>query len=265
MLSVRNLDVCFPPGYRGAEVHAVRNVSFDIPEGGRVGLVGESGSGKTVTCLALTRLLPDPPPPAVSGQVLFGAAQRDLLRMRDNELLEARRHGIAYIFQDPVASLNPYMTIGTQFRKLQALRTAHRVHPAELLSQVSLPDPTQILDAYPGELSGGMCQRVCIALALAGNPRLLIADEPTTDLDVVTRNSILTLLRTLSEQRGMALLMVTHDLGTVAHLCDSVAVMNAGEIVEHGQVQRVFPHPTHEYTRTLLSAVPRIGDADNDA
>ncbi|TVQ26079.1 MAG: ABC transporter ATP-binding protein [Spirochaetaceae bacterium] len=265
MLSVRDLEVRFPAARRGQEVRAVRGVSFDIPEAGRFGLVGESGSGKTVTCMALTRLLAGFPAPHIRGQVRFGEKVEDLLCVSDRRLNHIRRHGIAYIFQDPVASLNPYMTVRTQFRELLRLIGARDDDPRRLLELVRLPDPSQVLDSYPAELSGGMCQRVSIALALAGRPRLLIADEPTTDLDVLTRNAILDLLRDMSEQANMALLLVTHDLGIVGHLCDRVAVMEQGVIIEQGDTEHIFSSPRQTYTQNLLSAVPRLGggsDAD---
>ncbi|MBQ6925881.1 MAG: ABC transporter ATP-binding protein [Kiritimatiellae bacterium] len=242
LLEVENLRVRFG----GNEV--VRGVSFAVRRGECVALVGESGCGKSMTSLALTRL---PPTDAaeVSGRVLFRGAP-----------VAGPVRGIAYVFQDPMASLNPVMKVGAQMR--EAFRAAGRTEEgaADLLAGVGLPDPRAILSAYPCELSGGMCQRVMIAMALAGEPELLVADEPTTALDVTTQAEVMDLIGRIVRERSMALLLATHNLGLVSGRCDTVNVLYAGQIVETGPVAETLSHPRHPYTRGLLHAVPRIAD-----
>ena len=258
LLEVRNLSVDFGAGDKA--VHAVRDVSFDIHRGETLAVVGESGSGKSVTALSVLQLLPYPMARHPSGSIRFqgkeliGAAPRDLLAVRGNR--------ISMIFQEPMTSLNPLHTIERQVNEVLILhkglgRAAARRRTLELLDQVGIPDAASRLDAYPHQLSGGQRQRVMIAMALANEPDLLIADEPTTALDVTIQAQILKLLKTLQARYGMALLFITHDLGIVRKMADRVCVMTQGRAVEQGPVADVFDRPQHEYTRHLLSAEPK--------
>jgi oligopeptide/dipeptide ABC transporter ATP-binding protein len=227
-----------------------------------LGLVGESGCGKTVTSLSILRLVPSPPGRVTAGAIRF--AGRDLLGLAFRELRHVRGGEIAMVFQDPMASLNPAFTVGNQLIEAQRLhravsRVAARARAEELLARVGIPDPGRRLDEHPHQFSGGMRQRVMIAMALANEPRLLIADEPTTALDVTTQAEVLDLLRSLQRELGMAVLFVTHDLGVVADFCDRLAVMYAGQIVETGRVDDVFAAPRHPYTEGLLASVPEPG------
>jgi oligopeptide/dipeptide ABC transporter ATP-binding protein len=237
----------------------VRDVSFDIREGETVALVGESGCGKSVTALALCRLLPEPSAFYPAG--IIGFRGREVLQMSRSELRPLRGGQIAYVFQDPGTALNPVFRIGFQ---LQEAICAHRhkvdakAEAIRLLSLVGLPDAESCLRAYPHELSGGMQQRVVIAMALACRPKLLVADEPTTALDVTIQAQILDLLKSLQTEFGMAILMITHNLGLVADVAQRVNVMYAGSIVESGPVEVVLKTPAHPYTRGLLDAVPRL-------
>jgi peptide/nickel transport system ATP-binding protein len=242
-------------------VHAVDGVSLAVEEGRTLGIVGESGSGKSVTGLTvmgLTRARNA----SMSGHARFGGA--DLLAMSDHELCAVRGNDIAMIFQDPLSSLHPYYTVGTQL--IEAYRTHHRGasrgegrdRAAEMLGLVGIPDPKARLDGYPHEFSGGMRQRAMIAMALINEPRLLIADEPTTALDVTVQAQILELIKRLQSQLGMAVIMITHDLGVVAELADDVAVMYAGRIVETGPAATIFVAPEHPYTWGLLGSIPRM-------
>ncbi len=242
LLEVDNLRVRFG----GCEV--VRGVSFAVKRGECVALVGESGCGKSMTSLALTRL---PPTDAaeVSGSVRFRGSP-----------ISGPTRGIAYVFQDPMASLNPVMKVGAQMREAFEIAGRPADGAADLLAGVGLPDPRAILAAYPCELSGGMCQRVMIAMALAGEPELLVADEPTTALDVTTQAEVMDLIGRIVRERSMALLLATHNLGLVAGRCDTVNVLYAGQIVETGPVAETLAHPHHPYTRGLIHAVPRIAD-----
>ena len=259
LLSVRNLRVVFPT--RAGIVHAVRDVSFDIAQGETLGIVGESGSGKSVTAQAVMSLLPLP------GRIVGGDVHwrgRSLLDA-DGAALAARIRGrdIACVFQDPMNSLNPLMTVGAQLietlRHHEALsRRAARARAAELLAEVALSAPMRRLDQYPHELSGGILQRVMLAMAIACGPSLLIADEPTTALDVTIQAEILDLLARLQKSHGLAVMLITHDLGVVAGLCHRVAVMYAGRIVETGEVDALFDRPAHPYTQGLLRATPAI-------
>ena len=258
ILSVRDLSVAF--GRRSREVLAVDRVSFDIGKGETVALVGESGSGKSVTALSVMKLLPYPAAHHPSGSIKFEG--RELLSMPEQQIREVRGNDIAIIFQEPMTSLNPLHTIEKQIREILLLHhglegEASRTRIIELLSQVGIPDPAGRLGSYPHQLSGGQRQRVMIAMALANKPDLLIADEPTTALDVTVQAQILKLLKDTQTQLGMSMLFITHDLGIVRKLADRVCVMQRGKIVEQGPVERVFTAPEHPYTRALLAAEPK--------
>ncbi len=255
---MRDLSVSFDAP--GGEVQAVRHVSFDIDRGETVALVGESGSGKSVTALSIVQLLPYPPARHPSGSIHFRSDE--LLRARERLLRAIRGNRIAMIFQEPMTSLNPLHTIEKQINEVLLVhkrlgRRAARARTLELLRLVGLPEAASRLGAYPHQLSGGQRQRVMIAMALANEPDLLIADEPTTALDVTIQAQILRLLRDLRDRFGMALLLITHDLGIVRKMADRVCVMTQGEIVEGGRTEEIFARPQHAYTRRLLEAEPR--------
>jgi oligopeptide/dipeptide ABC transporter ATP-binding protein len=240
----------------------VRGLEFTIDQGETLALVGESGCGKSVTALSLLRLVP-PPGRIVEGQILFDG--EDLRRLPLTEMRRIRGNRISMIFQEPMTALNPVLRIGEQIAEVLRLHKAFGRRKAldaaaELLVQVGIPDPEQRLGEYPHQLSGGMRQRVVIAMALACDPRLLIADEPTTALDVTIQAQILELLARLKEQRRMATLLITHDLGVVAETCDKVAIMNAGLIMEYADVQSIFTRAEHPYTLGLLACIPRLGE-----
>jgi peptide/nickel transport system permease protein len=262
LLSVRNLSVSFntPAG----PLTVVTDVSFDVAPGEVLGLVGESGCGKSVTSSAIMRLIPSPPGKITGGQVFFDG--EDLLGKSLEEMRSIRGKEMAMVFQDPMSSLNPAFTIGNQITEV--IRRHHggskaqaQERAAELLNLVGIPDARARLSEYPHRLSGGMRQRVLIAMALSNNPRMVIADEPTTALDVTVQAQILDLLRKLQSELGMAMIFVTHDLGVVADICDRVAVMYAGQIVEQGKVHELFANPKHPYTRALLGAIPQLAAA----
>jgi len=259
LLDIRNLSVAFAHGSR--EFVAVDRVSFDIRRGETVALVGESGSGKSVTALSVMKLLPYPAARHPSGAILFKG--RDLLRLDESEIREVRGANITIIFQEPMTSLNPLHTIERQITEVLLLHGrgpingGTRARVIELLTQVGIPDPATRLASYPHQLSGGQRQRVMIAMALANEPDLLIADEPTTALDVTVQAQILKLLKDLQARMGMAMLFITHDLGIVRKIADRVCVMKEGQIVERGEVERVFTAPKHPYTRQLLNAEPK--------
>jgi microcin C transport system ATP-binding protein len=258
ILTVRDLSIAFGRGNR--EVLAVDRISFDVGKGETVALVGESGSGKSVTALSVMKLLPYPAAHHPSGSIKFEG--RELLSMPEQEIREVRGNDIAIIFQEPMTSLNPLHTIEKQIREILLLHhglegEASRTRIIELLSQVGIPDPAGRLGSYPHQLSGGQRQRVMIAMALANKPDLLIADEPTTALDVTVQAQILKLLKDTQTQLGMSMLFITHDLGIVRKLADRVCVMQRGKIVEQGPVERVFTAPEHPYTRALLAAEPK--------
>ncbi|MBB4439043.1 MULTISPECIES: ABC transporter ATP-binding protein [Rhizobium] len=258
LLSVRDLSVAFHQG--GETSLAVDHISFDIAKGEVVALVGESGSGKSVSANSILRLLPYPSASHPSGEVLFKG--KDLLKASERDLREVRGNDITMIFQEPMTSLNPLHTIEKQIAEILALHQGLTGQPArqrvlELLNQVGIREPEKRLKAYPHELSGGQRQRVMIAMALANRPELLIADEPTTALDVTVQAQILELLRQLKAVHGMSMLFITHDLGIVRKFADRVCVMTKGRIVETGTVEEVFADPKHEYTRHLLASEPR--------
>ena len=259
LLEVRDLTVQFVR--RGEQSFtAVDNVSFDVEPGQTVGLVGESGCGKSVTSLAIMRLLAKRGN-KVSGSVRFEGT--DLLRLSDREMRDRRGRDLGMVFQDPLSSLNPVIPIGLQItevleRHRGMSRKAASVEAVDLLDKVGIPDPSRRLSEYPHQLSGGMRQRALIAIALACRPRLLIADEPTTALDVTIQAQILALLRELVQDTGTALIMITHDLGVVAGLCDEVNVLYGGKIVERAQRHQLFAEPRHPYTHGLLASIPRL-------
>ncbi len=260
LLSVRNLRTWFRVA-RGW-VHAVDDISFDIPPSTIVGLVGESGSGKSVTGLSLLRLVATPPGKYVGGSILWKG--EDLLRLSPEAMRAHRGSDIAMIFQEPMTSLNPVFRIGEQIAEVLEVHTTmnraqRRERVIELLREVGIPEPEERYEQYPNQLSGGMRQRVMIAMALACNPKLLVADEPTTALDVTIQAQILELIGRLKDKYQMSVLLVTHDLGVVAELCSEVLVMYAGRIVERGPTADVIANPLHPYTRGLLSSLPRVG------
>jgi len=259
VIEVENLGVRFES--ESGVVDAVRGVSLRIGKGETLALVGESGSGKSVTALALTRLLPEPPAKFVSGRILVGG--EDVLKMSRAQLRAVRGGRIAYVFQEPSTSLNPVFNIRSQIGE------AIRLHRPEVkdvdaeiirwLDRVGIPDPAQRLRSYPHELSGGMQQRAMIAMALSCNPDLLVADEPTTALDVTTQAQILEQIQRLRREIGMAVLLITHNFGIVKGVADRVAVMFRGRIVEQGETARVLAEPQHPYTRALIACIPRLG------
>ncbi|HWG50926.1 MAG TPA: ABC transporter ATP-binding protein [Candidatus Acidoferrales bacterium] len=240
-------------------VAAVRDVSFSIAKSGTLGLVGESGSGKSATSLAIMRLLP--PQASVTGRISFGG--QDLLALSDDSMRQIRGAGISMIFQEPMTALNPVMRVGDQVA--EAVMAHQRIsrreawnHAVDALHEVAIPDPERRSRDYPHQLSGGQRQRVMIAMALVNHPRLLIADEPTTALDVTIQAQILNLLRELRERHNLAVLFISHDLGVISQVADQVAVMYKGEIVEMGAVAQIFSDASHPYTRRLVSAIPTL-------
>jgi len=247
---------------RWATIKAVDGVSFALEEGETLGLVGESGSGKSMTCLSIVRLVPRPAARIVGGAVRLDGD--DLLAKTDAEMQQVRGRKVAMILQDPMSSLNPVFSIGMQMREPLAMYHDLRggavaARAAELLAAVRIPSPAARLRAFPHQLSGGMRQRVVGAMAIAGPPRLLIADEPTTSLDLTIQAQYLGLLKELQQRHRFAMIFVTHNLGIVARTCDRVAVMYAGRIVEMGPVRRIFTEPAHPYTRALIASIPRFG------
>ncbi|MEJ1117992.1 ABC transporter ATP-binding protein [Phyllobacterium sp. CCNWLW109] len=258
LLSVRDLSVAFTQN--GRETLAVDHISFDIAEGETVALVGESGSGKSVSALSVLKLLPYPPASHPSGQILFNG--EDLLDKDETDLRRVRGNDITMIFQEPMTSLNPLHTIEKQIVEVLKLHQGMRDQAArkrtlELLEEVGIREPEKRLDAYPHQLSGGQRQRVMIAMALANKPKLLIADEPTTALDVTVQAQILKLLAELKSAQGMSMLFITHDLGIVRKIADRVCVMTGGKIVETGPTKEIFDNPQHAYTKHLLAAEPK--------
>ncbi|MBN4046699.1 ABC transporter ATP-binding protein [bacterium AH-315-P07] len=263
VLSVKNLKTYFYTE-RGVAL-AVDDVSFEIPEGKTLALVGESGCGKSMTALSILGLIPDPPGKIVSGSVLFEG--RDLVSLPPKEMRGIRGNDISMIFQEPMTSLNPVFRIGDQIGSILRLHEGLDKASANkaaigLLEQVGIPAPESRVNDYPHQMSGGMRQRVMIAMALACNPKVLIADEPTTALDVTIQAQILDLLRDLQKQRGMAILLITHDLGVVAEMADEVAIMYAGKIIERGPITSVFAVKSHPYTQGLFNSLPNINARD---
>jgi oligopeptide transport system ATP-binding protein len=259
LLEVEGLHVEFRS--RGKTVRAVNGVSLSVAEGETLGLVGESGCGKSVTALALMRLIPSPSGRIVAGRALF--ERRDLLSLSDEEMRQVRGNSIAMVFQDPMTSLNPVLRVGHQIAEAirahrPVSRSAARARAVELLEQVGIPSGDRRLDDFPHQFSGGMRQRVMIAMALSCEPRLLIADEPTTALDVTIQAQILDLLKRLQSELGMAMILITHDLGVVAGVADRVNMLYAGQIVETAAVDDVFESPRHPYTLGLLRSIPRV-------
>ena len=258
LLEVNDLRTQFRT--RAGLVRAVDGVTFSLDGGELLGLVGESGCGKSITALSIMRLI-SPPGEIVTGEILFDG--RDLLRLTDQQMRQIRGDDIAMIFQDPMTSLNPVFTVGEQIAEALRLhrklsRKAARAAAIEAMREVSIPDPARRVDDYPHQLSGGMRQRVMIAMALACDPKLLIADEPTTALDVTIQAQILELLNELRKSRELAVLLITHDLGVVAEVADRVAVMYTGRIVEESPVEELFARPKHPYTEGLLRSVPKL-------
>ena len=258
-LLVKNLKVSFATSKK--ELIAVRGISYQLNQGEILALVGESGCGKTVSALSILRLIQEPPGKIVSGEILF--AGKDLLKLKKKELQDRRGKDIAMIFQDPMTSLNPVLTIGEQIietllRHTSLSRKKAREKSFRLLEQVEIPSPKQKLDQYPHQLSGGMRQRAMIAMALSCSPRILIADEPTTALDVLIQAQILSLLKKIKNDTQMSILLITHDLGVVAEVAERVMVMYAGEIVESGSVYDLFRSPLHPYTIGLMESIPTL-------
>jgi len=259
VLDVRDLKTVFKT--RGGEVHAVNDISFDLRPGEMLGVVGESGSGKSVTMMSLLGLLPSPPAEVRSGTVTFDG--RDLLTLGPNELRGIRGGRIGFVFQDPMTSLNPVFTVGYQLREplvkhMGMTKAEARERAQDLLELVGIPDAARRLGDYPHQFSGGMRQRVMIAIALACEPKVLIADEPTTALDVTIQAQILELMAELRERLGMAVIWITHDLGVIAGIADRVIVMYGGQIVEQAPKRELFHNPQHPYTRALLKTVPSV-------
>ena len=262
LLSVKNLSTEFP--VKKGIVKAVEDVSFDVDAGEILAIVGESGSGKSVTSLSVMGLLAEP------GHVAGGSMEfegKDLVTLPEREYRELRGNDMAMIFQEPMTSLNPVYRVGKQI--VEAIRTHEDVSKKEareraidMLRKVGIPSPEKRIDDYPHQMSGGMRQRVMIAMALACNPKLLIADEPTTALDVTIQAQILDLLRRLRDDTGMAVLLITHDLGVVSETADRVVVMYCGQVVEEAEVRALFDHPMHPYTLGLLKSIPRLEDDD---
>ena len=259
LLEIKDLHTEFRTG--AGIVRAVDGVSYSVDTGETVAVVGESGSGKSVTALSVLRLIPNPPGEITAGAVIF--AGRDLLTLSEPEMREIRGGAIGMVFQEPMTSLNPVLTIGRQITEtLEQHRGLNRAEAAkraeDLLNQVGIAEPARRLKQYPHQLSGGMRQRVMIAIALACDPKLIIADEPTTALDVTIQAQILELMKALTRDRGIALIIITHNLGVVARYADRVNVMYAGRIVESGPAAEIYHDPRHPYTVALLRSVPRL-------
>lgn len=261
LLEVKHLRTEFFSSKKSS-VTAVDDVSFDIKKGEIVGLVGESGCGKSVTSLSIMQLLKDTPGKVTNGEIIFQG--RNLLDASKKEMLDIRGDKMSMIFQEPMSSLNPSMRIDKQMIEGIRLHTPltkaeARKKAADILSQVGIPDPQRVLKNYPHQLSGGMSQRVMIAMAMSCEPDLLIADEPTTALDVTIQAQILELMKKIQQDKGMSILLITHDLGVVAEMCSRVIIMYAGKIVEEAPVEILFANPTHPYTQGLIASVPKLG------
>jgi oligopeptide transport system ATP-binding protein len=265
LLQVRDLRTQF--NTEEGIVHAVDGVSYDVEEGETLGLVGESGCGKSVSALSILRLIPNPPGKIVGGEIFFEG--QDILKMSEEEVRHIRGNRIAMVFQEPMTSLNPVLTIGRQLTEALELHlkmdnSAARKRAAELLEMVGIPAAANRLDDYPHQFSGGMRQRVMIAMALSCNPKLLLADEPTTALDVTIQAQILEIMARLSRELGTAVVVITHNLGVVARYADRVNVMYAGKIVEMATADELYANPRHPYTIGLLKSVPRLDQNKKD-
>lgn len=264
ILEVKDLVVEFRTD-RGL-VTAVNGVNFDVYKGKTIGIVGESGSGKSVTALSIMRLIPNPPGRIAGGEINFKG--QSLLDIPMEKMRAIRGNKIAMIFQEPMTSLNPVFTVGNQIEEVLDLHQKHlskqekKAKSIEMLKLVGIPSPEKRVNEYPHQLSGGMRQRVMIAMALACEPDILIADEPTTALDVTIQAQILELMKKLQEELGMGIIMITHDLGVVAETCDDVAVMYCGQIVETADVKTLFGHPQHPYTKGLIESIPSFDSTD---
>ena len=261
LLKIRGLKTHFFT--RDGVVKAVDGVTYDLEEGEILGLVGESGSGKSVSALSIMRLIPNPPGKIVGGEIIYDG--RDLLKVSDDEMYDIRGNEIAMIFQEPMTSLNPVLTIGSQLTEISQLHLAMDKKAAvdravELLDLVGIAEPADRLNDYPHQFSGGMCQRVMIAMALSCNPKLLLADEPTTAVDVTIQAQLLQLIKRLNDAMGTAVIIITHNLGVVARYADRVNVMYAGRIVETGTAREIYGDTRHPYTLGLLKSVPRLDE-----
>lgn len=261
LLEVKNLITSFATGSDGGWLRAVDEVSFSVPRGKTVGIVGESGCGKSVTAMSLVQLLPQPMGQIRGGEVIFNG--QNLTEMSTREIRKIRGVDIGVIFQEPMTALNPCDRIGKQISEVFLLHTEMSKKEAweasiEILRKVKIPAPEERVAEYPHQLSGGMRQRVVIAMALALKPDLLIADEPTTALDVTVQQQILDLINELQKEMGMAVMLITHDLGVIAQACDEVVVMYAGRVVEKAEVKELFANPLHAYTKGLLNSIPRL-------
>jgi len=260
ILEVKNLETSFFT--EDGEVRAVQDVSFDVYKGKTIGIVGESGCGKSVTSLSIMRLIPSPPGKIVGGKILYKG--EDLVNVPQNQMRRIRGNEISMVFQEPMTSLNPVFTIGNQISeaislhhpKMSAMDVKNRA--VDMLKLVGIPEAEKRIGEYPHQLSGGMRQRVMIAMALSCDPNILIADEPTTALDVTIQAQILELLKELQKKMGMGIILITHDLGVIAEMADDVVVMYAGRVVEQGTVQEIFDNPKHPYTSGLLSSIPKL-------
>lgn len=260
-LNVENLVTSF--NISGREINAVDNCSFKVEKGKTLGIIGESGCGKSVTSLSLMRLISSPPGKITSGKIIF--ENKNLLTIPEKEMRSIRGNKISMIFQEPMTSLNPVFTIGNQIAESfilhkNATKKQARELSIEILKQVRIPSPEKRIDEYPHQLSGGMRQRVMIAIAIACKPSLLIADEPTTALDVTIQAQILALMNNLQKENNMSTILITHDFGVVAETCDNVAVMYAGKIVEKASTIDIFTNPKHPYTIGLLNSIPKLGE-----
>ena len=261
ILKLENLQTAFDTDE--GRLIAVDDVSYEVHAGQTIGIVGESGCGKSVSALSIMRLVPNPPGKIIGGRILFKG--QDLAKLSTPEMRKIRGNEISMIFQEPMTSLNPVFTVGDQIMESVVLhqglnRKEAKAKAIEMLKLVGIPAPDRRVDEYPHQLSGGMRQRVMIAIALSCNPSLLIADEPTTALDVTIQAQILDLINGLRKKMGMAVMLITHDLGVVAEVCDYVVVMYAGKIVEQGSVEDIFLRPTHPYTRGLLNSLPSMSN-----
>lgn len=261
ILQIKNLRTHFFMD-RG-EIPAVDGVDIHVNKGEVLGIVGESGCGKSVTSLSILKLVPQPPGRIVDGSILFKG--QNIVQMTEREMRRIRGNAISMIFQEPMTSLNPLFTVGQQITETIRLhrhnnRKEARIYAIQMLQKVGISRPEAVIDEYPHQLSGGMRQRVMIAMAIACQPELLIADEPTTALDVTIQAQILDLIRGLNEEQGTAVMFITHDLGVVAEMCHRVAVMYAGKVVEEGSVHDIFNNPLHPYTQGLIQSVPRMND-----